>query len=71
MATNKKASIPDLRLVIYNKNKEELLGHIVENRHKILNPGEKYIINNMIKNLSPHADTVVLDLGNELELQQR
>jgi predicted Zn finger-like uncharacterized protein len=66
--SDKERILPYLRILILDKNGNVLFSHMTEINNQNLQPGEKYNIHNIIKNIHPWAEYLILDVGNKLEL---
>ena len=66
-----KAYVPNLRISVRDLAGNELLGYTMENKNDTLLPNDRYNFTNIVTNLSPYAETVVIEIGNQIELLQR
>jgi predicted Zn finger-like uncharacterized protein len=68
---NHKSPLPNLRVTVKNKMGQKLLEQTINNGGKFLEKGEKYNFSNVIKNLDPSSNELIIDIGNSLELLTR
>lgn len=66
-----KKYLPDVRLTIYNKDKEALKTITLDSQGAVVEPGQGIDFQNKIQRIPNESETVVMDLGNSLDLAAR
>jgi len=63
--------LPNLRISVRDRAGNELLGYTTDYWKETLLPGSKYKFSNIVTNPSSYAETIVIDIGNPVELLLR
>jgi predicted Zn finger-like uncharacterized protein len=63
--------LPNVRVIIYDKDREKLKTITLDSEGVLVNPGEGIDFQNQVPRIPASSTTVVMDLGNSLDLASR